>query len=88
MRELKPEDLKWRPIHEIHEDYGVCVAWDGDEFHAVHVCNLDFDEMDYICFTRLPWLKEAEVEEFQRIKVERAAVEAAELAVLGPEDRI
>lgn len=46
----------WRPISEIHEDFGSCVLWNGDELRVGTNLDSDFDEADYLCFVPVPIL--------------------------------
>lgn len=56
---------RWRPIREIHEDYGPCVAIDiNDPGYQEIVSNLykDYDETQWTHFAQLPELTNTEAE--------------------------
>jgi hypothetical protein len=50
---------RWRPIAEIHEDYGPCVLMDIDDPGSLEigsVNDLDFDDSNWTHFTEVPKL--------------------------------
>jgi hypothetical protein len=56
---------RWRPISEIHEDYGPCVLMNIDDPGYLEVgtnVDLDFDESEWTHFTDVPKLTHEEAE--------------------------
>lgn len=69
-REKELAQYHWRPIAEIHEDFGPCVVIDINDpgcFSLEWVTDLDFDEDDWTHFAVSPRLTN---EDAERLKAE------------------
>ena len=64
--------MSWRPIGEIHEDMGPCIAIRIDDpgyMEIVSALDLDFDETEWTHFVEVPKLSD---EEAKRLKAAMA----------------
>lgn len=81
------EQLRWRPIEFMHEDYGACVLMHKDDPGYMEIgsnLNNDYDETLWTHFVPVPWLTEEMVR--TRAVLEETAVCPRYVEVLDPDE--